>query len=82
MVPPVRRTRGMARMERRNDDVEEVPVVTHETLTPPVVSVSNANVFSKTTEYQWKLNKLPVKRNAEEVIRFETEGSEDVRVFG
>jgi hypothetical protein len=76
----------MARMEERNadvdDDVEEIPVVTHETLTPPVVSVSSVNVFSKTTEYQWKLNKLPVSRNAVEVIRFETEeGGEDVRVL-
>jgi hypothetical protein len=77
MVPPVRRTRGMARMERRNDvdvddDVEEVPVVvTHETLTAPAVSVSN--VVSKTSEFKWKLTKLPVNPHAVEVIKFETE---------
>jgi hypothetical protein len=64
------RTRGMARMEERNDEVEEIPVVTHETLTPPAVSVSN--VFSKTTVFNWKLTKLPVNPNAVEVIRFET----------
>jgi hypothetical protein len=73
------RTRGMARMEERNaevdvdvdDEVEEVPVVVaHETLTPPTVSVSN--VVSKTSEFNWKLTKLPVNPNAVEVIRFET----------
>jgi hypothetical protein len=68
------RTRGMARMEERNadvdDDIEELPVVTHETLTPPTVSVSN--VISKTSEFNWKFTKLPVNPNAVEVIGFET----------
>jgi hypothetical protein len=78
------RTRGMARMERRNDkvddDIEEIPVVVHETLTPPVVVVSVSNVFSKTTVFKWKLTKLPVNPNAVEVIRFET-GAADETVF-
>jgi hypothetical protein len=68
----VRQTRGMARMEQqRNADVEEIPVVTHETLTPPAVSVFN--VISKTSEFKWKLTKLPVNPHAVEVIKFETE---------
>jgi hypothetical protein len=62
----------MARMEEGNDDVdddiEEIPVVTRKT--PTVVSLSN--VFSKTTEFKWKLTKLPVNPNAVEVIRFKT----------
>jgi hypothetical protein len=66
------RKRGMARMEQRNDEVDDdiEEVVTHETLTPPTVSVSN--VISKTSEFNWKLMKLPVNPNAVEVIRFET----------
>jgi hypothetical protein len=73
------RTRGMARREERNvdDDVEEIPVVAHETVTPPVVEVSVSNVFSKTTVFKWKLTKLPVNPNAVEVIRFETGAADE-----
>jgi hypothetical protein len=72
----------MAMLERRNDDdvdddIEEIPVVAHETLTPPVVVVSVSNVFSKTTVFKWKLTKLPVNPNAVEVIRFETVAADE-----
>jgi hypothetical protein len=52
-------------------------VVTHETLTSPVGSVFAG--FSKTTEFDWKLNKLPMNPN-DEAIKFETRVDDAVSV--
>jgi hypothetical protein len=53
-------------------------VVTHETLTPPVGSVFA--YFSKTTEFDWKLTKLPMNPNDVEAIKFETRVDDAVSV--
>jgi hypothetical protein len=56
--------------EEEEEVEEEEEEETHETLNPPAVSVSAA--FTKTTEFEWKLTKLPMKPNDVEVIEFET----------
>jgi hypothetical protein len=72
----------MAEVEGNKKDteggVDDDDVVTHETLTPPVGSVFA--FFSKTTEFDWKLTKLPMNPNDVEAIKFETRVDDAVSV--
>jgi hypoxanthine phosphoribosyltransferase len=83
MTFPERRVRAATMEQQKNNDdnteevVDTVAVVTHETLKPPVRSVSAA--VSKTTEFEWKLTKLPLNPNDVEAIKFETRVDEKVR---
>jgi hypothetical protein len=44
--------------------------------TPPVMTMAVTTTVSKTSEFEWKLTRLPIHFNAVEVIKFET-----VRIF-
>jgi hypothetical protein len=50
--------------------------------TPPVMTMAVTTTVSKTSEFEWKLTRLPIHFNAVEVIKFETGGvDETVRIF-
>jgi hypothetical protein len=61
-----------------DDDDDVVTHETHETLAPPVGSVFA--FFSKTTEFDWKLTRLPMNPNDVEAIKFETRVDDAVSV--
>jgi hypothetical protein len=56
-------------MERVSND-NDVGEVHYQILTPSVVSVTTA--VSKTTEFDWKLTKLPKYLQESEIIKFQT----------
>jgi hypothetical protein len=40
--------------------------------TPPVMTMAVTTTVSKTSDFKWKLTRLPIHFNAVEVIKFET----------
>jgi hypothetical protein len=62
--------------EKKMDSISMKSMMTQEEEeeTPPVITmaVTTTTTVSKTSEFEWKLTRLPIHFNAVEVIKFET----------
>jgi hypothetical protein len=56
--------------EKKMDSISMI--TTQEDETSPVMTMSVPTTVSKTSEFEWKLTKLPMNFDAIEVIKFET----------
>jgi hypothetical protein len=52
-------------------------MITEEEETPPVMTMAVTTTVSKTSEFEWKLTRLPIDFTAVEVIKFETGGVDE-----
>jgi hypothetical protein len=57
--------------EKKMDSISTM-MTQEEEETPPVMTMSVTTTVSKTSEFEWKLTRLPIDFTAVEVIKFET----------
>jgi hypothetical protein len=60
-----------------NEEKMDSMISQEEDETPPVMTMSVTTTVSKTSEFEWKLSRLPSDFTAVEVIKFETGGVDE-----